>query len=130
MTEPAQIPHRELVALLDEISIRVERGDSSEGSIIWAAAGGDAYDVSAAYRVGTRDGEGGWALCGVPAPKTYDDLAIRELIVYTTKYILYNERLLGMEDGDPRQGECLDAVRAYYQRMKDSLDRLGPERAG
>ncbi|MEU2724017.1 hypothetical protein [Streptomyces smyrnaeus] len=57
----------QLVALLDDIRERVATGDSYEGNLQYFISDGDhPYDVSAAYRVGNRMGQGGMRMVGIP----------------------------------------------------------------
>jgi len=69
---PAIISHDELLAVLDDIRLRVAAGDSFEGSIEWMipedpSAGPRDFAVRASYRVGNLQGQGGMRMIGTVA---------------------------------------------------------------
>lgn len=71
MTRPAQLTHQELVEVLTDILTSVHMGDSLEGHITYTLADtpGDPdsegkWDVHARYRIGNRDGQGGYRVVG------------------------------------------------------------------
>ena len=79
MIKPQPMEHEELVRLLQHITASVEDGDSLEGSIEWllpteddGAPEGTDYMVTAGFRVGNSQGQGGFMQIGTyvedPAP--------------------------------------------------------------
>lgn len=61
---PVTMTHAQLCGILEDVSRRVQSGDSLEGSVSWAipedeAAPAGSFDVLASYRVGNREGQGG-----------------------------------------------------------------------
>jgi hypothetical protein len=66
---PRALPHGALLALLDDITARVRSGDSFEGTITWSIpedpdADPQSFDVTASYRIGNMQGQGGMRVIG------------------------------------------------------------------
>jgi hypothetical protein len=62
--KPERLTTDELLATLTEIRRCVEAGDSFGGHLEYEAVDGDAFDVTASYRIGNRMGQGGMRVIG------------------------------------------------------------------
>jgi hypothetical protein len=96
---PRNIPHEELVAVLEDITARVRAGDSYEGNITWSipedpAAPPTSVDVIASYRVGNLQGQGGMRMIGEWAEAPVHAGAVREQLVQLSAAGLAAEREL------------------------------------
>jgi hypothetical protein len=66
---PSNMPHEGLTGLLEDITARVRAGDSFEGTITWSipedpGADPQSFDVTASYRTGNLEGQGGMRVIG------------------------------------------------------------------
>lgn len=67
MTEPKRATQSALLDLLNDITACIAQDDSMEGSISWrwSEIPGE-YDVAGGFRVGNRNGQGGFVMIGPP----------------------------------------------------------------
>lgn len=54
----------ELVSVLKNMIERIEADDSYEGNITYLMGKPFTFEVQSAYRIGNREGQGGWRMIG------------------------------------------------------------------
>jgi len=117
---PRNIPHEDLVGLLEDITARVRAGDSFEGSITWAlpedpAAPPTSFDVMASYRIGNLQGQGGMRSIGEWAemPAHVRTAAMREHLTQ-----LHNSEVTAGRLTGGRKLTAIETVLAILDRIE------------